>query len=320
MAPQDPFLLALAKISTDTLDAFNWLVGDLDRRVPVTFVPNPGNIGDAAINLACFDYLTGRFDRVEICAITETPRTECVFVGGGGNAVEPLYTDVRDFMDGLTQRNRLFMFPATMQGYAGSLQRVAPYARVLCRESTSLAYVAKHLCTENVSLAHDAAFLLAPRLRSDFASRIEKVTIAKCRSFRTDIESVHPGLGCNDFMLEHQCAWTNMTIAHDFVWAAASYLLTFGEVETDRLHCGILAAILGRRTLLGANSYFKNVAVFEHSLSRLPNTTFLPAGAQTMKGPHRGIKSYGYDKLRTLRRRSWRLSLRALRRRSGYHG
>ena len=63
----------------------------------MTFVPNPGNIGDAAINLACFEYLTERFDRVEICAITDIPRTECVFVGGGGNAVEPLYINVREF-------------------------------------------------------------------------------------------------------------------------------------------------------------------------------------------------------------------------------
>ena len=91
MIPQDPILLALATINAETIKAFDWLAGRIDRRVPVTFVPNPGNIGDAAINLACFDYLTERFDKVEICAITDTPRTECVFLGGGGNAVEPLY-------------------------------------------------------------------------------------------------------------------------------------------------------------------------------------------------------------------------------------
>ena len=88
---QESISAALATINTDTIRAFDWLVSGIDRRVPVTFVPNVGNIGDAAINLPCYYYLKERFDRVEICDMAaDTPRTECVFVGGGGNAVEPL--------------------------------------------------------------------------------------------------------------------------------------------------------------------------------------------------------------------------------------
>jgi exopolysaccharide biosynthesis predicted pyruvyltransferase EpsI len=301
MIRQDAILSALAAINVETIRAFDWLAGGIDRRVPVTFVPNPGNIGDAAINLACFEYLMERFDKVEICAMADTPCTECVFVGGGGNAVEPLYFDVRDFLDGVGLDHRLFMFPATMQGYPKSLQRVAPIARILCREPTSLAFVAKQIGPENVSLAHDAAFLLAPRLRNDFASRIGKATTAKCRSFRTDKESIHWELGGNDIMVEHYGAWTNMAVAHDFVWAVARYLLSFGEVETDRLHCAILAAILGRRTMLRANSYYKNTAVFDHSLSHLSNTAFLRPATEA---PYRRIKNAGFRVLRGLRRRS----------------
>jgi hypothetical protein len=55
MIPQDPILMALATINAETIRAFDWLADGIDRRVLVTFVPNPGNIGDAAINLACFD-------------------------------------------------------------------------------------------------------------------------------------------------------------------------------------------------------------------------------------------------------------------------
>ena len=235
---------ALEAINTETLAAFDWLTANLDRRETVTFVPNPGNIGDAAINLACFDYLMRRFDKVEICAIADTPRTECVFVGGGGNAVQPLYVALRDFLDRLESDHRLYMFPATIKGYAKSLRRVAPVARILCRESTSLTYVARQIGAENVSLAHDAAFLLAPRLRNDFTDRIGNITTGKCRSFRTDRESIHWKLGGNDVMAERHSTWTNMTVARDLVWAVASYLSGFNEVETDRLHC----AILGRHT------------------------------------------------------------------------
>jgi exopolysaccharide biosynthesis predicted pyruvyltransferase EpsI len=277
MNSQDEILSALESINRETVAAFDWLAGTLDRSVPVTFVPNPGNIGDAAINLACFSYLTERFDTVEICAINDPPRTECVFLGGGGNAVEPLYINVRDFLDRLPSGHRLFMFPATIQGYPATLQRVAPFIRILCREPISLAYMARQIGREKVALAHDAAFVLAARLRDDFASGIDKIRTAKCRLFRNDQEGIHSEIGGPDIMLLSQSAWTDMALARDNVWAVARYLLGFGEVETDRLHCAILAAILGRRTVLRANSYYKNAAVFEHSLSRFSNTAFMPA-------------------------------------------
>jgi exopolysaccharide biosynthesis predicted pyruvyltransferase EpsI len=269
---------AIASLTDEITAAFDWLTADIDLQMPVTFVPNPGNVGDAAINLACFDYLKARFDRVEIRSVVEAPRTECVFVGGGGNLVEPLYVRVRDFLDGLPTGHRLFMFPATLHGYSNSLRRIAPFARILCRERRSLAYACTLLDAENISLSHDAAFLLAGRLRNEFASRLEKPLTAKCRLFRKDQESTHSEPGGLDVMLLHQGDWTDMELAWSNVTVAARYLLGFGEVETDRLHAAILAAILGRRTVLRANSYFKNAAVFEHSLSRLPETAFLPTG------------------------------------------
>ena len=274
---------------------------DRPRRVR-DVCPNPGNIGDAAINLACFEYLNERFDRVEICAITDTPRTECVFLGGGGNAVEPLYYEVRNFLDGLATHHRLFIFPATIRGHLESLRRVAPFTRILCRELDSLAYVAKQIGPQNVSLTHDAAFLLSSCLRKHFATRVERLTTDKCTSFRRDIESTHSELGGNDIMSWHTGACTNMALAREFVWATARYLLKFGVVETDRLHCAILASILGRRTMLRANSYYKNTAVFEHSLSRLPNTVFLASGTQAIKAPRYTTKSAELL-LRRLRRR-----------------
>jgi exopolysaccharide biosynthesis predicted pyruvyltransferase EpsI len=270
-------LSALASINAETMAAFGWLARNLERGIPVTFVPNPGNIGDAAINLACFNYLSSRFDSVTICAIVDSPRTECVFLGGGGNAVEPLYVNVRDFLDRLAPDHRLFVFPATIRGYSTTLQRIAPFARILCREPISLAYVASQIGRANVALAHDAAFLLAPDLLNGFANRIGKTATAKCSLFRNDQEGIHLGPSGIDIMLLHQGAWTDMAVARNNIWAAARYLSGFSEVETDRLHCAILAAILGRRTLLRANSYYKNAAVFKHSLSRFSNAAFVPA-------------------------------------------
>jgi exopolysaccharide biosynthesis predicted pyruvyltransferase EpsI len=268
---------ALEKLNAETIAAFDWLTEGVGRETPVTFVPNHGNIGDAAINLGCIGYLNGRFRTVEVRAMTELPRTECVFVGGGGNAVEPLYNSLRDFLDRLPSGHRLFMFPATVRGYRQSFRRVAPIARILCRERVSHAQLAEQIGAERVALAHDAAFLLAPQLQNYFKRRMAKTRTAKCRSFRNDCERNHSETGGADIMGQERSQWTDMKFAHDKVWANARYLLDFGEVETDRLHCAILAAMLGRRTVLRANSYYKNAAVFEHSLSRLSNVSFVPA-------------------------------------------
>jgi exopolysaccharide biosynthesis predicted pyruvyltransferase EpsI len=278
MLADDLSLTALDTVIAETTAAFDWLTEGLDRGEPVSFVPNPGNVGDAAINLGCFSYLAQRFDNVAICSMGDAPRTECVFLGGGGNAVEPLYDNVRDFLDRLAPGHRLFLFPATIRGYASTLERIAAFSRILCREPKSLAYVATLLRPANAALAHDAAFLLGPRLRHEFASRLARTVSARCRSFRNDQESICSEQSGIDITGQYQGAWTDMRLADENVRAVARYLLGFGEVETDRLHCAIIAAMLGRRTVLRANSYYKNAAVFEHSLSRFPNTTFVPAG------------------------------------------
>lgn len=273
----DDVVGALDRLNSETIAACDWLAEGVDRQTPITFVPNHGNIGDAAINLGCVTFLRRRFKAIEICPMNERPRTECVFVGGGGNAVEPLYDSVRNFLDRLPAGHRLFMFPATIRGYGDTFRRVAPFAKILCRERVSYAHVAALVGEHSVALAHDAAFLLAPDLRKYFKRRIAKNRTAQFRSYRDDSERAQSGPAGNDIMGQEVGYWTNLTVAHDKVWANARHLLDFGEVETDRLHCAILAAMLGRRTSLRANSYYKNAAVFEHTLSRLSNVSFLPA-------------------------------------------
>jgi exopolysaccharide biosynthesis predicted pyruvyltransferase EpsI len=300
--PNDAIQSALTGINAETINAFDWLTSDIDRRVAVTFVPNPGNIGDAAINLACFYYLNDRFARVDICPMTDTPRTECVFLGGGGNAVEPLYNDVRNFLDRLPLEHRLFVFPATIRGYSKSLLRVAPIARILCRELTSYTSLTNQLGLERVWLTHDAAFLLAPRLRRDFTSTLNNAAASKCYLFRTDKERVDYRFGGNDMMSENHSYWTDMGAARNAVWAVAHYFLNFGEVETDRLHGAILAAILGRQTILRANCYYKNAAVFNFSLSRLPNTTMSDGNQATNCLSMYGLKGACLSRLQGLRR------------------
>jgi len=52
---------------------------------------------------------------------------------------------------------------------------------------------------------------------------------------------------------------------------------TSKRIYTDRLHVAILAAILGKETVLYPNSYYKTRGIYEYSLSNYPNVKFVPS-------------------------------------------
>ena len=72
-------------VAVDTERGFAWLCRDIAADEPVTFVTNPGNVGDALINLSCYRNLADHFAGVSVCSVRDTPRTDCLFLAGGGN-------------------------------------------------------------------------------------------------------------------------------------------------------------------------------------------------------------------------------------------
>jgi exopolysaccharide biosynthesis predicted pyruvyltransferase EpsI len=254
--------------------AFSWLIEGLDCRKEIAFVPNPGNIGDAVINLACWRYLKSKFSHVEICTPKKLPTGEYVFVGGGGNFVEPLYRDTSSLVQRLESHQRIFIFPSTVYGHSQILKSIANRTRIICRENVSLQFVLNHMAAENVYLGHDAGFALAAWLRTKYADKITRGSKLNAKLFRSDRERALSEEGGLDIMGQHYSDWEDMALAESVTHLAAKYILGFGKIHTDRLHCAILAAVLGRETILYPNSYFKNAAVFEHSLSRISNVKF----------------------------------------------
>lgn len=47
------------------------------------------------------------------------------------------------------------------------------------------------------------------------------------------------------------------------------------EIHTDRCHAAIAAARLGRKVVLYPNCYFKNAAIYDHSLAGMPHVQFV---------------------------------------------
>ena len=257
-----------------TLAGFDWLAAGLDSGVPVTFVPNPGNVGDALINVSCFRYLTTRFRSVAVSPLAERPPTETVFLAGGGNLVEGLYASVAEFLAGPGAASRLYFFPSTIRGFGSLLDGVSGRARVICREPASYRHVAQHLPAEAVRLGHDAAFAVADRLHAAFGPVIAHRPAGKARFLRRDIESAIAAPGDGDLMARRGGDWTNLAEAESAVISTAQEILLYGRIYTDRLHCAILSAMLERDVVFLPNSYFKNRAVFEHSLAQFPNVRF----------------------------------------------
>jgi len=265
----------LETIWRETLAGFEWLARDVDRDSEVSFVPNPGNIGDALINVSCYRYLTARFRKITVSSWREAPANKHVFIAGGGNLVQDLYDDMAGFLGGLDRGQQLYLFPSTVSGYEALLGQLRGRTRMLSRERVSFAHVREHLGEVDTALGHDAAFALADRLRAAFRIAIHQVPPQKtARFYRKDTEGKIGEPGDGDLMARAGGAWTDPAEAEKAVLAIVPEILACSRVYTDRLHCAILSALLDRYVVLRPNSYFKNQEVFDHSLSRFANVRF----------------------------------------------
>lgn len=264
---------AQLRLQAETLASFEWLTGGLGRDQSVSFVPNPGNIGDAAINLACWMFLSGRFRHVELCGADTKPSHRIVFIGGGGNLVEPLYRRIAEVVRRLAPDHSIHIFPATVYGYDEILRRCGAGLRIVCREAVSYQFVCRAAPEAAIRLGHDAAFALASELLRRTPIKAAPHGI-EAKLYRTDLERAIDENGGLDIMAQQHSPWLDMETAARWIDVVARYLLGFSRVYTDRLHCAILSAILDRETVLLPNSYFKNSAVFDQSLFRFPNVRF----------------------------------------------
>lgn len=266
----------MRRLASETRDGFAWLADGLSRDTPVSFVPNFGNLGDAAINLACWRFLVSRFEVVEVCALDRWPAHRDVFLGGGGNMVEPLYDQAASFLLRLPLEHRPRLFPATLFGHRPVFDRWGPRLRVLCRDLVSLTFARSHVAHGQLRLCHDAAFALDGWLRQNLSLAPGAARKENARFFRRDKEALTlPPAGSEDPMAAIEGPWLDMAETEAEVLLLAHRIARCRHVATDRLHGAILAALLECEVALHANSYFKNEAVHDHSLA-LAGVTFVP--------------------------------------------
>lgn len=258
------------------------------------FVPNPGNAGDAFLAHATYQ-MFGRLGlSYEIGKTSEQYPGQTIVCGGGGNLI-PAYADIATFI----KRNKdvwheFILLPHTVRGHPELLRSLDSNCYIFCREEPSLAFVKSHAIRANVLSANDMAFHWHPEetIRSaselwrrrpadavrrycgdirlwwqDRSSRAIRNT-KSLNAFRTDVEKTTLPLPSDNVDISRMYAVPDLTPSNTLwvTYRMMKLIRKFDAINTNRLHIGIMSALMGKEVNLYDNNYGKNRDVFRYSL------------------------------------------------------
>lgn len=248
-------------------DAFTGKLNQLRNR-HVFYFPNTGNGGDGFIAYATTWLL--RALEIEFTSLgpnEKAPKGSTVLFGGGGNLIEGKYETLYRTIISNLEGNEAIILPHTVQGYAELLKH--KNVDIFHRDPVSHESVVDMLPDTGARayLAHDVTFYLPKDYFQSFWQRGNGIFYC----FRQDDERASDLWveGNQDISLSWNGSWwTNERLARASTEAMAAALSGYKMVATDRLHVAILAAFLKKRVFVTANNYYKNEAIYWHSLSR----------------------------------------------------
>ncbi|MBU6431330.1 polysaccharide pyruvyl transferase family protein [Patescibacteria group bacterium] len=232
------------------------------RDTKVDFYRFPGNYGDSLIWHGTKILLNELNIRENYVEINSSKINNVLFIDGGGNFVD-YYSNVRDF---LNKKHDLYkeivILPHTIFGdkQINTLNNLSGDITVFCRERVTFDFVKQNFLKGNVYLWHDCAFY------NDFPKSQDGKGVLN--AFRKDKESILDRIPNTNNDLSYNGYATKP------LEEIINSLNQYEEINTDRLHVAICAALLGKKVNLFPNSYYKNKAVFDYSLRNFPNISF----------------------------------------------
>ncbi|WP_277186086.1 polysaccharide pyruvyl transferase family protein [Caballeronia sp. BR00000012568055] len=272
-SPANARSVTQADLSDDPLIAFLKSI----QNQHVHIFPKSGNAGDGFITYATFTLLK----RYGISFTThhqhETIEGQTVLIGGGGNLVEGRYDDVAELIRRHADKNRVVLLPHTIVGFADILAHTHRNLTVFCREPVSYQLALLNGADEAAThLSHDMVFFL----ESDHFSEFIREGVGTLTALRQDGESSGGMPISGDNVDLSSCwngdIWTSPDFCKHVTRSLAAFITPHASVYTDRLHVSILSAFLQKNVYMMPNAYFKNRAVFEHSIKpRFPHVTFV---------------------------------------------
>ena len=273
----------------------------------IHFVPNPGNAGDALIAAATFQHFDEYGIEYAIGGLCETERDyQALCYGGGGNLV-PEYHDASDWLQAASKSGLpVIVLPQTIKGHEELLIALGPRVHLFCRELVSYEYASLACPNANVYLSHDLALslnvdgvlakfpaavrtLLRSPYKVEVIKKLKNYLLLRCfgdihppfrikkdelRVFRGDVECTSIESKC-DISSYFSVAALDEETAILSAGLLLYALRSFETVFTNRLHVCIAAALQGKQVRFFSNSYFKNEAVYAHSLRNFPNVHWM---------------------------------------------
>lgn len=233
------------------------------RGTSVDFCRFPGNYGDSLIWHGTKILLNKLDIHENYVEIPSSKSNDVLFIDGGGNFVD-YYSDIKDF---LVKKPDLYkeivILPHTIFGdeQINVLNSLSGNVTVFCREKVSFEFLKEKFTNGNLYLWHDCAFY------NEFQKILNGQGVLN--AFREDKESVIESTPESNYDISYNGYATKPL--NEFV----KYLSKYEEINTDRLHVAICGTLLGKKVNLFPNSYYKNRAVFDYSLSRFPNISFV---------------------------------------------
>lgn len=263
----------------------------------IFFRPEFGNAGDALINAGF--YTLARDLGLEYTEVTggrrdvpEASADDLVVMAGGG-ALSSHWDIGRLSLEALTRSPAaLLVLPQSIQGNEEALRRLRPTDTLFVRErfshehARSLGLACPVHLDDDVALSLDPELVLSssrprvPRsvddLRRDAAFARHRVRAARglpLLAWRADAEAKnadHGALRRDDISI--LCDFGSLNRADNLysAWWLLTIVSWYQRVETDRLHVGVAAALLGKPVVMHANAYFKIRGVYEQSLKDHP--------------------------------------------------
>ena len=260
----------------------------------VCLYPNPGNAGDALILVGTIEALARAGVAWDLVRPGDDVAGRTLLLGGGGNLVPPygeMASALRTFVD--TDPARIVVLPHGIRDHHDEMALLRSGDTVFCRDRVAFEHVRRHT-DASVRLEHDMAFHLDAEMLLDRGGRDPDAvafleerlaehgwSLGRLRDRpvvrfnRIDVER-RSDSSETDIDLSFHLIHTDVdSISWVDAWALLRCIESARTIATDRLHVALGAALLGVPVQLSSNSYDKNLAVFETSLSRFPNVDFV---------------------------------------------
>jgi len=255
----------------------------------IKYIPNQGNAGDSLIGLATLQVFDELELDYEICKPTEVFEGQIILYGGGGSLIRK-YHRCRNFLLNNHEKNNTVVLPHSFNDIDPLLTVLSEKVILIARENISYDYIkSKSKYPDNCLLSGDMAFYIKN------IDRYKNIScIGECNVFRFNDElsnsdrlvevpednkdisvDFHRPMFMKNWHLPDDIntqVKKNLSIATDNIF---SYLSKFQIVNTNRLHVGIAAALLGKTVNLYRGSYHKIAGVYDFSMrDKFNNVTY----------------------------------------------